>query len=69
MAKLDAASRNALPTSDFALPEERKFPVNDRSHGVNALARAANKPEDIKAKVRAKVFSKFPDLKKHVEDH
>lgn len=41
MAKLSAASRNALPASKFALPKERKYPVEDKSHARNALARAA----------------------------
>lgn len=41
MAKLKAATRNALPANKFALPEERKFPINDRSHAANAKARAS----------------------------
>lgn len=41
MAKLKAATRNALPKGDFALPESRKFPVNDKNHARNALARAS----------------------------
>jgi hypothetical protein len=40
MAKLTAKSRNKLPKSVFALPGERKFPVNDKSHAANAKARA-----------------------------
>lgn len=68
MTKLTSKARNALPTSDFALPGSRGFPVTDRSHAVNPLARASNKPEDIKAKVKAKVYSKFPDLKQHSGD-
>jgi hypothetical protein len=39
--KLKAAARNALPSSAFALPAERKFPVEDKSHAANAKARAA----------------------------
>lgn len=41
MARLTAKQRNALPTSQFALPAERKFPVQDRAHAANAKARAA----------------------------
>lgn len=37
--KLDAATRNAIPASKFALPG-RRFPVEDRSHAANAKARA-----------------------------
>ncbi len=40
MAKLTAKTRNALSKSDFALPGERKYPVNNRAHAANAKARA-----------------------------
>ena len=38
--KLTAKKRNALKTSTFALPKERKYPINDKSHAINAKARA-----------------------------
>ncbi len=41
MARLTAAKRNALPSSDFAIPSERKYPINDASHRKNAKARAS----------------------------
>ena len=41
MAKLTAAKRNALPSSAFAIPSERKYPINDPSHARNAKARAS----------------------------
>lgn len=41
MAKLTAKKRNDLKSSTFALPAERKFPINDRSHAANAKARAS----------------------------
>ncbi len=40
MAKLTTKKRKALPTSKFALPKERKYPVQDRAHAANAKARA-----------------------------
>jgi hypothetical protein len=40
MAKLTSKARNALPSSDFALPKERKYPVQNKSHASNAKARA-----------------------------
>lgn len=40
MAKLHAAERNKLRSSQFALPKKRAFPVNDPSHAANAKARA-----------------------------
>lgn len=41
MAKLDTKERNALPKSDFGLPQEKKFPMPDKSHAGNAKARAS----------------------------
>lgn len=40
MAKLDAAERKDIPTKKFALPKERKYPIEDKSHAANAKARA-----------------------------
>ena len=40
MAKLTTKKRKSLPKSEFALPKERKYPVNDKSHAANAKARA-----------------------------
>jgi len=40
MAKLTAAKRKALPTKDFAGPD-RSYPVQDKSHARNALARVS----------------------------
>lgn len=41
MAKLKAKARNALPTSDFGLPGERKYPMNDKNHARAAKSRAS----------------------------
>lgn len=64
MAKLTSSKRNALPSSVFALPG-RKYPIEDRSHAQNALARVSQHgtPEE-KAKVRAKVHAKYPGMGK-----
>lgn len=40
MAKLTAAKRHSLPTSKFALPGERKYPVDTRARAANAKSRA-----------------------------
>ncbi len=37
---LKAKRRNALKSSTFGLPGERKYPMPDRSHAANAKARA-----------------------------
>lgn len=41
MSKLTTKQRKKLPKSDFALPSKRKYPVNDKSHAKNAMARAS----------------------------
>jgi hypothetical protein len=40
MAKLNSATRNALPASEFGMPKQRKYPMPDVTHAVNAEARA-----------------------------
>jgi hypothetical protein len=60
MAKLKAATRNAIPSSKFGLPGSRKYPMPDRSHASNAKARATQMVSAGKlspssaAKIRAK---------------
>ena len=41
MAKLSSTYRKKLPASVFGEPEERKYPMPDRSHAANAKARAS----------------------------
>lgn len=75
MAKLSAKTRQSLPKSDFARPGKGSgpkgagsgsYPIPDRSHAQNALARSSGKPEA--ATVRAKVNAKFPGLEKFQGD-
>lgn len=40
MAKLNAAARKRIPSSEFGLPGEKKYPMPDKSHAANAKARA-----------------------------
>lgn len=64
MAKLKAAQRNKPPAQSFAGPE-RSYPINDRSHAANALARVSQfGTAALKAEVRAKVHKKYPGLGK-----
>jgi hypothetical protein len=57
--KLTAATRRKIPTESFAGPD-RSFPVQDKAHARNALARSSGKP--IEAQIRAKVEKKFPTI-------
>ena len=60
MAKLTAATRNALPDSAFAIPEDRAYPIPDKSHADNALSRVSgNGTPEEKARVRAPVKRRF----------
>ena len=62
--KLTAKARKAIPTKDFAGPV-RSYPVEDRNHARNALSRVSQfGTAALKAKVRAKVHAKFPDIGK-----
>jgi hypothetical protein len=40
MAKLNAAARNAIPSAKFGLPKQRKYPMPDEGHAVDAKGRA-----------------------------
>lgn len=62
MARLTTATRNAIPTKDFAGPD-RSYPIEDASHARNALARVSQfGTADLKRKVREQVYRKFPDI-------
>lgn len=62
MAKLTAKKRNKLPSKSFAL-KGRRYPIEDKAHARNALARVAQHgtPQE-QAEVRKKVRGKFPGI-------
>jgi len=74
MAKLSTAARQKLKSSQFALPGKGEgkggkgpgsYPIPDKSHARNALARVAQHGSSSeKARVRAKVHAKYPDIGK-----
>lgn len=39
--KLTASARNALSSSEFAEPKERKYPIEDKAHARAAKSRVA----------------------------
>jgi hypothetical protein len=41
MAELKAKTRNKLPKKDFAEPDKRAYPIEDKPHARNAKARAS----------------------------
>jgi hypothetical protein len=60
MAELTEKKRDAEPKSDFGLPEERKYPMPDKSHARNAKARASQqkKKGNLTAAEKAKIDRK-----------
>jgi hypothetical protein len=60
LARLDAAKRKALSPNDFVFPSKRAYPIPDKAHAENALARSKGKPEH--AAVVAAVRRRFPNL-------
>ncbi|HEY8169160.1 MAG TPA: hypothetical protein VIF84_10630 [Candidatus Limnocylindrales bacterium] len=57
MAKLSERKRDSLQPSTFGLPEERKYPMPDKSHARNAKARASQQLHEgnlTKAKIDRK---------------
>lgn len=59
-AVLTTKKRKALPNTSFVFPKDKRYPIHDRAHAANALARSKGKPEE--AKVHAAVCRRYPDL-------
>jgi hypothetical protein len=63
-ATLSTKQRKALPDSAFVFPDKApgsgSYPIGDRAHAANALARSSGTPEA--AAVKRKVCSRYPDL-------
>jgi len=58
-------NRKKLSKKSFALPGRRKYPIPDKAHARNALARVAqNGTPAEKKKVKAAVKKRFPSLGK-----
>jgi hypothetical protein len=41
MAKLDTADRKKIPAREFAEPDKRAYPIENKAHARNAKARAS----------------------------
>ena len=63
MAELTTKTREKIPASKFGLPGSKKYPMPDKSHARNALARASQMvnagklSESSAAKIRAKAHA------------
>ncbi len=60
MAELTEKKRDNLKPSQFGLPDEKKYPMPDKSHAANAKARASQqkKKGTITASEKAKIDRK-----------
>jgi hypothetical protein len=60
MAELTEKKRDSLSKSQYGLPEERKYPMPDKSHARNAKARASQQEHKgtITASEKAKIDRK-----------
>lgn len=73
MSKLSTKARNKLPKSKFALPGERKYPIEDKAHAKAAKSRATqmvNKGKlssSAKAKIDAKANKVLHKAKRKVK--
>lgn len=62
---MKASKRRALPKSAFALPSQRKYPIDTKKRARAALSYSARKDTAGSYQtVRAKVLKRYPSLKK-----
>ena len=61
--KITSKARKKMPSGEFALPGKRAYPIEDKAHARNALARGAQNasPAEL-AEIRMKVAKKYPGM-------
>ena len=66
MATLNEKKRDSLKPSQFGLPDERKYPMPDKSHARNAKARASQqeKKGNLTSSEKAKIDRKADKILK-----
>lgn len=64
MAKLTTKARKKIPTKEFGLPGERKYPMPDRVHATNAKSRASQqvKKGNLSKSAEARIDAKANKL-------
>ena len=60
MAKLTTKARDKIPKKEFGLPGEKKYPMPNKSHAINAKARATQMEDKgkLSSSSKAKIDSK-----------
>ena len=69
MSKLTAAARKKLPARDFALPNNRKYPIPDEEHAREALDMMGHEPASTQAAIKRAVIARYPSLSTKVITH
>lgn len=64
MSKLKAAARKRIPSSEFGLPKQRKYPMEDRGHQIAAEGRATR--QERKGKLSPAAASRIRSKAKHL---
>lgn len=73
MAVISSKERNKLKSKEFGLPKERKYPMPDKAHAINAKARATQMlkagklSEDKKEKIDKKANGLLGKLSNHLD--
>lgn len=63
--RLTASQRRKLPRSSFALPSQRKYPIDTKARAKSALSYSARSDTAGSAStVRRAVLKRYPSLKK-----
>jgi hypothetical protein len=69
LARLTAAERRKLPSSAFAIPEKRAYPIHNRGHAMAALSDVdKNGTPDEQKRVRAAVHARYPSMGANDQD-
>ena len=63
MSELTSKQRNDLPAHEFVFPHTRRYPIHDKAHAENALARVSqNGNPSEKEAVHAAVYRRYPEI-------
>jgi hypothetical protein len=63
MGKLTTKGRKRMKRKEFAIPEDKAYPINDKAHARNALARVEQHgTAGEKARVRKAVAERYPSI-------
>ena len=60
---LTTTARKHIKRTNFAIPKDKSYPIEDKAHARNALSRVSQHGTPAeKAKVRAAVHRKYPEI-------